>query len=129
MPAEWRRLRVLPAGGQSRGYAERQPVVADRALLPAPAGARRRRPAVPADRQLQLREPERRAADPDGAAPGSAATSAADGQPGDSELEGQRSSGGAQSGVGAALDTGTCSDFLLMNLKMQLNKVLGFTYK
>ena len=118
MPAERCWLCVLPARSQSGGDAKWQPIISDRTLLPPPAGARRRRPALPAQRQLQLRKPERWAADPSGAAPGSAAASADDHQPGDSELEGQRSSGGAQSGVNTALDTGTCdSMFSLLTHK------------
>lgn len=58
VPAEWRRLRLLLAGSQSGGHAEWQPVVAYRALLPPPAGTSRRRHAIPAERQLQLRKPE-----------------------------------------------------------------------
>lgn len=118
MPAERRRLRLLPAGSQSGGDAERQPVVADGALLPPPAGAGRRRPAVAAQRQLQLRKREHRAADPSGAASGPGAARAADHQPGDSELEGQRSSGGAQSRVSTALDTGIVLLFLTQRNKV-----------
>ncbi len=132
MPAKWCWLRVLPAGSQSGGYAKRQPIITDRALLPPPAWTRRRRPTVPAKRQLQLRKPEHWTANPSGAASGSATTSAVNDQPGVSELEGQRSSGGAQSRVNTALDTGTGSlnfyfgsslTFLILNLLMQLNKV------
>lgn len=109
MPAKWCWLRLLPAGSQSGGYAKRQPIISHRALLSPPTRTRCRRPTIPAEHQLQLRKHKRWAAHPSGAASGPATASADDDQPGDSELEGQGSSGGAQSGVSTPLDTGISS--------------------
>lgn len=95
MSAEWCWLRLLPAGSQSRGHAKQQPIVTDRAFLSPPARTGHRCPAVPSQRQLQLRKCEHRAANPSGAPSGAAPTSAALHQPGDAELEGQRTSRGA----------------------------------
>lgn len=106
MPAKWCWLRVLLAGSQSGGYAKRQPIIADRALLPPPTGTRRCCPTIPAERQLQLWKPEHWAANPSGSASESTTASVANHQPGDSELESQRSSGGAKSGFNTSLDTG-----------------------
>lgn len=114
MPAKWCWLRLLLAGSQSGGDAKWQPVVADWTFLSSPAGTRCGCPPITAERQLQLRKSERWTANPSGAASRSTTSSAADDQPSDSELEGQRPSGGAQGRVTETLDTGTHS--LMFNL-------------
>lgn len=106
MPAKRGRLCLLLEGSQSGGHEKWQLITADRALLSSPAGAGSCRSTDPAQRQLQLRKHEHRTANPSGASSGASTTSAHDNQPCDSELEGQRASGGTQSRFNKALDTG-----------------------
>lgn len=95
MPAQRRRVGLLPARSQPGGDAQRQPVVPHRAVLPPAAGAGRRQSADPAHRQLQLRQHQRRAANPGGAPSGPAPAPLTEQQPCDAELEGEGPSGGA----------------------------------
>lgn len=106
MPAQRRRVGLLPARSQPGGDAQRQPVVPHRAVLPPAAGAGRRQSADLAHRQLQLRQHQRRAANPGGAPSGPAPAPLTEQQPCDAELEGEGPSGGAQSGIHTSLDTG-----------------------
>lgn len=118
VPAQRRRVGLLPTRSQPGRDAQRQPVVSDRAVLPPPAGARRCQSAGSTHRQLQLRQRQRWAANPGGAPARPTPSSATEQQPCDAELEGERSSGGAQSGIHAALDTG--ADFLLFEANASL---------
>ena len=111
MPAGRRRLRLLPPGRQSGSHAERQPIVSHRALLPPQVGGRHGSPAHPAVCQLQLRQPERGAADPVGAAAGPAPAAPGHAQPRHAELERQRSRGEAPGGLVPALDPGTVGSY------------------